>query len=825
MLTFNKNPIIFDQFSAYTIEEAFDIFDLCPPAFSEDKLLPFFTNKKDHQGLLSFDCFKNRTCNRFCLKQSFYNVSGSDGLFLCRFGYITAKLWLNGVMVSVSKNSFNNIYTVPLRKGINHLLIDITDFNPETSKVAVRLSDYNFEKSEEDTALLHNNPYTSRMLARPVILFEEKAVQNPDEPRQYSFMVLPRNRIDIDIRQDIKIIFFNNDDFLFDTYTNYYIKHDIDMGCFSEIENLHLKILLEHKNSKKCPQFDWIAVISDKQEKNTPMQANALFDRYQKNKHKLTALDIENIDGLIDNYPENPDLIHLIRERLDAALSGNHYDDVVYRSGTKGIYFKSKLDGHYEFCNIKLPHKYDKTKKYPLLMFLSTLRYDWFTNDFDAFENSGLEDVIIADVTQKGVLTGSYIGEACILEILEQLKSYYSIDASRIYLEGFSNGAYACFSMMQNHPGVFAGALVSMGAAYRPNLHNLSNENIIEITSKQDVLYDCKALRSKGAFKNYKLISIPNLVHSFGCEYLFNLGLYQKLFAKKLQEYPDCIRFRTERMRHNRAYWITIQKMSYGKSYAEIFAKIQDHALYIRTQNIESFTIETPPQLAGQTIELFINSKSHSIKANARQYKFTRINKEFCQETLSDKLLAKGAGILDVYLNPLNIIIPSRDHTILSNVSERFSSPQTSGFDTRVYVRYPIFTYNEIRSEVPASNLIVFDLINHASEADFVDTLRSQAKIYCDHSGFQYQGIDYKGPYCIMQILPHPHHPDCAVLYIATNKENLLIKNLFTRRLIIPSYTNGIHTYLNNMALIFYKNKYFGVYEWGMDMKEIGSVK
>lgn len=72
-----------------------------------------------------------------------------------------------------------------------------------------------------------------------------------------------------------------------------------------------------------------------------------------------------------------------------------------------------------------------------------------------------------------------------------------------------------------------------------------------------------------------------------------------------------------------------------------------------------------------------------------------------------------------------------------------------------------------------------------------------------------------------MQIVPNPCHPSSSIVYAGTNQPGLYGKNLFTRKVILPSYSNGRHPFWNNEALVFFEGRYFGVYEWGQPMEEI----
>ena len=83
------------------------------------------------------------------------------------------------------------------------------------------------------------------------------------------------------------------------------------------------------------------------------------------------------------------------------------------------------------------PQNYDSNKTYPLIIHFSTYE---LTNYSQYYKNYLTEDVISVDISQRGFTMGSYVGEAAILETLDDILNKFSIDKSRIYLLGHSNG-------------------------------------------------------------------------------------------------------------------------------------------------------------------------------------------------------------------------------------------------------------------------------------------------------------------------------------------------------------------------------------------------
>lgn len=169
---------------------------------------------------------------------------------------------------------------------------------------------------------------------------------------------------------------------------------------------------------------------------------------------------------------------------------------------------------------------------------------------------------------------------------------------------------------------------------------------------------------------------------------------------------------------------------------------------------------------------------------------------------------------MSVYLDPLQIVLISQNK-ILQKTADNFSKPVTNGFDPHIFVNYPIVSPNEINDDC---SLIVID---NNIDSPFYDNLRNSCFIKTFNNGYEYLGEKVSSEYCIMQIIPNENNQEKSILYINCNNIDLLSKNFFTRRVVIPSYANGYHEFWNNEALIFDGKNYYKVYENGMKIEKI----
>lgn len=114
-------------------------------------------------------------------------------------------------------------------------------------------------------------------------------------------------------------------------------------------------------------------------------------------------------------------------------------------------------------------------------------------------------------------------------------------------------------------------------------------------------------------------------------------------------------------------------------------------------------------------------------------------------------------------------------------------------------------------------NIIIFDLYGNTNRSHSILDLPVQ----CSESGFTYHGETEIGKYIVLQAVANPHDCQHTILVVSSNDENLLARNIFTRRVILPFYVSGTHKYLNNQTLIYSNNRYKGIYELEGDIYQL----
>jgi predicted esterase len=168
-------------------------------------------------------------------------------------------------------------------------------------------------------------------------------------------------------------------------------------------------------------------------------------------------------------YETCPELIQDINSFLDIMRRAKKGEDVYqYKTGIVRRAFLSTLDNTLQPYTVRIPDDFDRTRKYPLLVFL---------------HGSDRDDRELAKVTQflsgrdfiqiapfgRGTLNAFTKDNAQtdIKEALEDVSKNYNVDMNTIILTGFSMGGYGAYRTFYETPEKYKGLAVFSGV---PNL-------------------------------------------------------------------------------------------------------------------------------------------------------------------------------------------------------------------------------------------------------------------------------------------------------------------------------------------------------------------
>lgn len=293
--------------------------------------------------------------------------------------------------------------------------------------------------------------------------------------------------------------------------------------------------------------------------------------------------------------------------------------------------------------------------------------------------------------------------------------------------------------------------------------------------------------------------------------------------------------------RHHRAYWLELSQADENEEYAELYGELsQTGELDVRAVHVDEFIIHlsheiVPLELAHVRIggrifvlDLLEYNRFRFVKIELRKRPSPeyRLIAERGSETdgISGKATddetamfrldgagrnpsGHGMGVLDVYMDRLHIVLPSsyatpEEEQAVKRTAKALASPRTATWNPYIGVHYPVVASHMISEEDLADSNVIC-ITSGLSRHELLQRYQARLQITCTEKGYVLGGDFTSGEYCLSYIQPVPWSPRQQMLVVATNSPRLLAKNLFTRRLIMPGYFNGLHPYLNKDIIVY----------------------
>lgn len=736
--------------------------------------------------------------------------------------YLKGKIWVNNLLHYSSDSSDAHEFMGTINEGDNFILIELKDirgFNLVLRDPTVTISEL-----EQEILVTHCESNVKNTIQ---IIQDKNDYLNVEN--QLSFSVIPRDFTAI--RRDLALKVKVTDD-------NSQLIDEFEIGFYDKvnystlhIESSYLSFQAEYTDLQKR-MADSISVLlhgSDKIIRNLKKKSVALQTQYQ-----LPPSYIYLLTGIIDDLTNNMNTPFMYANSAVELLQAFSIAESCIKRGiefveyltvlqTGMVYYISKTDHHFEKIYLTLPDHYCPDTTYPLILVASTNEHEditLFRNQTAPFSNK--ENVVIGYITGKGVTTGSYIGEVSLLEGFNEIKSLIRVDEDRIYLTGSSNGAFATWAMAEAYPGVFAAIAPLSGVPYQRNLLNISHVPIFNMSGTRDVYYDeGYRLPSEvfAPFHNHDGVIFEGANHSEIAVFRYSSIVFKWFLNHIRNQFPDKLYFRTERLRHRKTGWVEVLSLDKGHSDASVQIEVDpDIPIKLTLTNVQSFNFSVPMDRYPGGVKLVINNNPCFVtqENNLFQKKGTSneyiLNNHPSPYMMLPESINKGFGLLGIYMGPLKIVIPSQfaninERNIILNVAKNFASPKTNGFNSNIKIRYPVISEYALTSEDLFSNNVAFiGTFEQNSVFNWKQDLLDDEQF--DEFGFHYNGAYHKTDYCLMITKPNPYNYNHQFMICITNNPELLKRNLYTRKIILPSYSNGLDYHLTNDILIFADNKF-----------------
>lgn len=728
------------------------------------------------------------------------------------------RLWINGEMVCLCGHGKRQIHTLHLLAGNNVFCFQQHD-SIKFIKTTFRIKSLEADKKEDIPLTDGNLCYQKGLIGVRTRYLDEFRFNGED----YHFFLYPIDCVNLlkDTLVNMQIIDHISNTVLYEMDCNFYHLYTIKTSNF--------RYMYDNAFNYLDVKFSYCTLDGELKESHTEIylsQPENYINPVRDRAARLLKYDrtdeerfyIEYVLSLT-NEPADIDTFHKWEriEKVISIIERGEYYSYLRSEGEKVVCFHSDIDDTIDYYTITLPRSYTSSRKYPLLVINNVLPGSWLSS---LFSRAKIVEAIAVDFSGRGVTMGSYVGDAAFNEIYNDVFSKFSIDEKKVIMMGHSNGGYATWAQAELVPDRYSAIYPAVSEPNYDYLMNLSNMNVRYLTSESDSL-NAKVTASleetiKKHVVDYKTLWVEKFNHGLMGVIQLNEKIIQSLIdSASINKYPNRIDFYTDKNRYLSAYWISIHSIEFGYTFAEVHVEVNGNVINISAENTTGITLTIPPQVDKLNGVIRINDKCFDIDGNDKV--IFHKNKSGFEFAFSENkgVIFKGTGVIDPFINPVRII--SFLEGEYSDILDNFQTPSTNGFYGSAYVKYPILEIDNL-SELPKYSFVILD--NGTGDTPILDEIKSRIKIKMDKYGYSYLGQEYTGDYLILQVVEHPTDPDNSILYVNTNNGDLYRKCLFTRKIILPAYSNGRHPNLNSDAIIFDGKKYYTVFEYGLQITE-----
>ena len=306
------------------------------------------------------------------------------------------------------------------------------------------------------------------------------------------------------------------------------------------------------------------------------------------------------------------------------------------------LYLRSRTDGSVQPYSISLPRDFSRDRKYPLVIQLHGLNFhEVLAGARGRYRGMGgpqwvEPDLPVIYVDCFGGPSAFYrgIGEEGVLETLEEVEKRFPIDPDRVFLMGHSMGGCGSYEIGLHHPDLFGGIMpldAAMGPHVGPEptvpawMHPQVAMNIpaslyanarnVDVFVKnagagiqQNSTEYADGSVAEGGFSTAE--SFPGMPHNFGDKYPYS-NFVTELIAHPVQRHPSEVKFYTNTLRYNRAYWVTIDRLTQPSADTLVKAKAEAKTgVEVTTKNIDAFTLRLDQSPSAAPSAIVIDGKS-----------------------------------------------------------------------------------------------------------------------------------------------------------------------------------------------------------------------
>jgi poly(3-hydroxybutyrate) depolymerase len=417
--------------------------------------------------------------------------------------------------------------------------------------------------------------------------------------------------------------------------------------------------------------------------------------------------------------------------------------------GPQVLTFHSNVDDTDQPYSIYIPRKFSAKKKYPLVVMLHGAGSNHrlaMRRVFGKSNSNGETDVeaslyfprwkdvdyIVVAPNARGTMGYQGVAEKDVWDMLANVKKRFNIDENRTYLTGLSMGGGGTMWIGLTRPDVWAAiapvcpAPPSETEKYMENGSNLpmyffqgAEDPVVLAENTRKMVDVLKNSGAKVMYQEYPGVKHNSWENAYKDEFIFNW--FDK---QKRNPYPDKVKFTTQQLKYNKAYWVEIVEQL-NTDAAKIEANFKGkNMMDIKTSNIKSFKLDiidhpnfnTKKQLMlnidGQNLPIFGLLNGQMVTKNGDKWV---VNK---QEANANQKNSVTEGPLSEVVSDRQIYVygtegnPTKEEQELRRKMAETAADWSyyrGDFMGRVMVFPRVLSDKEVRSsDIERSNLILF---------------------------------------------------------------------------------------------------------------------
>ena len=299
------------------------------------------------------------------------------------------------------------------------------------------------------------------------------------------------------------------------------------------------------------------------------------------------------------------------------------------------LYLRSSTDNSVQPYGVWLPRDFSRDRTWPLVVQLHGLNFNEVlsrsrVNYHGMAGPQWVEaELPVIYVHCFGRPSAFYrgMGEVDVLEVIDAVKQRLPINPDRVYIMGHSMGGSGSYFIGLHYPDLFGGIMPLDPAMWAkqappeppppawmkpqvdihwpdhifPNARNVDVflKNAGEGIQKRSTEFS-DGIVEQGGFATME--SFPGMPHNFGDRYPY-ANFVPELIQHPIRRYPAQVKFYTNTLRYNRAYWVTIDRLTRHNRDALVVADNDKGAIRATTTNIDALTLRPEAAPASVTVD------------------------------------------------------------------------------------------------------------------------------------------------------------------------------------------------------------------------------